>query len=63
MANIFDHSAKFFRNVISELKRVSWPTRRQLISYTVTVLVTVAFVAVFFAILDYGISKLIRLVL
>ncbi|HEU5140677.1 MAG TPA: preprotein translocase subunit SecE [Bacillales bacterium] len=63
MANIFGQSTRFFQNVIKELKRVSWPTRRQLVSYTITVLVTVAFVAVFFALIDLGVSKLIRMIL
>ncbi|HEX7065076.1 MAG TPA: preprotein translocase subunit SecE [Bacillales bacterium] len=63
MANIFGQSTKFFQNVIRELKRVSWPTRRQLVSYTITVLVTVAFVAVFFALIDLGVSELIRMIL
>jgi preprotein translocase subunit SecE len=61
MANIFDKSTRFFQNVVKEMKKVSWPTGRQLVSYTITVLVTVAFVAVYFALVDLGISKVIRL--
>jgi len=63
MANIFDKSARFFQNVVKEMKRTSWPTRRQLVSYTITVLVTVVFVAVYFALVDLGISKVIRMFL
>lgn len=63
MANIFDKSARFFQNVVKEMKRTSWPTRRQLVSYTITVLVTVVFVAVFFTLVDLGITELIRLIL
>lgn len=63
MTNIFGRSTKFLQNVVKELKRVSWPTGRQLVNYTITVLITVAFVAVFFALIDLGISKLIRLIL
>ncbi|HET7628973.1 MAG TPA: preprotein translocase subunit SecE [Bacillales bacterium] len=63
MANPIERSTRFIRNVLIELKRVTWPTRRQLISYTVTVLITVTFIAVFFALIDLGISKLIRVIL
>ncbi|HEX6922664.1 MAG TPA: preprotein translocase subunit SecE [Bacillales bacterium] len=63
MTNIFGQSTRFIQNVIKELKRVSWPTRRQLVSYTITVLITVVFIAVFFALLDLGISKLIQMIL
>ncbi|WP_209125305.1 preprotein translocase subunit SecE [Alkalihalobacillus sp. BA299] len=54
---------KFFREVMSELKRVTWPTRKELTRYTLVVLGTVAFVSVFFAIVDLGISSLLRLIL
>jgi len=43
------------------MKKVSWPKGRELTSYTITVLTTVAFVAVFFAIIDLGISQLLNL--
>ncbi|GGJ93263.1 protein translocase subunit SecE [Lentibacillus kapialis] len=52
---------KFFKNVSREMKKVSWPKGRELTSYTITVLTTVAFVAVFFAIIDLGISQLLNL--
>ncbi|MFZ3590869.1 preprotein translocase subunit SecE [Bacillus sp. DJP31] len=54
---------KFLRDVVREMKKVSWPKRKELTRYTITVVSTVAFVAVFFAIIDQGISALIRLVL
>jgi preprotein translocase subunit SecE len=54
---------KFFRDVVLEMKRVSWPKRKELTRYTISVLSTVAFVAVFFAIVDLGISSLIRFIL
>ena len=54
---------KFFSDVVREMRKVSWPKRKELTRYTVTVLSTVVFFAVFFAVLDLGISKLIRLIL
>ncbi|MEI5909178.1 preprotein translocase subunit SecE [Bacillus spongiae] len=54
---------KFFRNVSLEMKKVSWPRRKELTRYTITVITTVVFVAVFFAIVDLGISELINLIL
>jgi preprotein translocase subunit SecE len=53
----------FFREIASEMRKVSWPKRAELVRYTVTVLSTVIFFAVFFAVIDLGISKLIRLIL
>jgi preprotein translocase subunit SecE len=54
---------KFLRDVVREMKKVSWPKRKELTRYTITVVSTVAFVAVFFAVIDLGISSLIRLIL
>lgn len=53
----------FFKDVWAELKKVRWPNRKELISYTTVVMATVTFVAVFFAIVDIGISFLIELIL
>jgi preprotein translocase subunit SecE len=54
---------KFLRDTVREMKKVSWPKRKELTRYTITVLSTVIFMAVFFFVVDLGISSLIRLVL
>jgi preprotein translocase subunit SecE len=54
---------KFLRDVVREMKKVSWPKRKELTTYTITVLATVVLMTVFFAAVDLGISSLIRLVL
>lgn len=54
---------QFFRNVGSEMRKVSWPKRKELVGYTVTVITTVVILALFFALVDQGISKSIRLIL
>ncbi|UJF27006.1 preprotein translocase subunit SecE [Planococcus sp. 107-1] len=50
----------FFKNVVSEMRKVSWPKRKELTRYTVVVLSTVIFMALFFALVDTGISELFR---
>jgi preprotein translocase subunit SecE len=52
----------FLKNVNREMKKVSWPKGRELTRYTITVIVTVAFVALFFALIDLGITQLLNLV-
>ena len=47
---------KFLKNVSREMKKVTWPTGKELSSYTVTVITTVSFIAVFFAAVDAIIS-------
>lgn len=53
---------QYLKEVSREMKKVSWPKRKELTRYTTIVLTTVAFFALFFAVIDYGISELIRLV-
>lgn len=62
MKRSFGSMFSFFGDSWSELKKVKWPSRKELVSYTLVVICTVAFVTVYFSILDLGISELIRLV-
>lgn len=52
----------FFKDISREMRKVSWPKRKEMTNYTVTVLATVIFFALFFAVIDLGISELIRLI-
>lgn len=47
----------FFKDVSREMKKVTWPKGPELVSYTITVIATVAFVAVFFFIIDFLIAQ------
>ena len=50
---------QFLREVRQELKRVNWPTRQELIAYTVVVLVSVTVLTSLVFGLDYVFSKLV----
>ncbi|PSL29659.1 preprotein translocase subunit SecE [Planomicrobium soli] len=50
----------FFNNVLSEMRKVSWPKRKELTRYTIVVLSTCIFMALFFALIDTGISAAVR---
>ena len=49
--------ALFFRQIVSELRKVIWPGRHELFTYTVVVLIFVVFVTAFVASLDFGLTK------
>ena len=51
----------FFKGVSTELKKISWPTEKEMKLYTVQVLVFVAILTVFFFVVDLGISQVISL--
>jgi len=47
------------RDVRTEMKKVSWPTRKDTINSTSVVLITVFFIAIFLGLIDLGLSKII----
>ena len=51
--SILKKIGRFFKDVVVELKKVTWPTRKNLISYTIAVIV---FVSIMMAII-YGIDS------
>lgn len=53
---------KFIREGTKELKKVRWPNRKELTSYSIIVIFTVAFVTVFFFVVDLGIGSLLSLI-
>ncbi len=54
---------KLFKDVRVELKKVHWPTRKELLIFTTIVLISIFTVGVFFWFLDTGFSALLRLVI
>lgn len=58
----FGSTFSFFTDSWSELKKVRWPNRKEIVSYTIVVIVTVVFVTLYFYVLDLGISRLLEFV-
>ncbi|MBW1751592.1 MAG: preprotein translocase subunit SecE [Deltaproteobacteria bacterium] len=58
-----DTSIQFLREVKVELKKVTWPTRKQTMGSTVVVIILVMIISLFLGIVDAGLSGLLRLVL
>lgn len=53
----------YFRGVWGELKKVHWPTRREVVIYTGVVLVAVSIVAVLLWIFDSILSRVLQLII
>jgi preprotein translocase subunit SecE len=56
---LFARVGLFYRQIISELSKVVWPTRKQLSTYTAVVMVFVTFVIAVVSIFDLVITKLV----
>jgi len=61
--NFFHKALEFLREVKVELKKVTWPTRKQTTGTTIVVIIFVFVVAVFLGVFDYSLSKLVQIVL
>ena len=56
----FEAAKQFLREVKTELKKVTWPSRKDTLSGTLVVLVAVFIIAIFLGIVDSGLSNAIK---
>jgi len=63
MTNPFVKVQNFFAEVIGELKKSAWPTRKELVDSTVVVLVSFVVLGMFVALADYIFVRIIRFLL
>ncbi|MBL6995818.1 preprotein translocase subunit SecE [Desulfobacula sp.] len=61
--NFFQRAMEFLREVKVELKKVTWPTRKQTTGTTIVVIVFVFILATVLGLFDFGLSKLVQVVL
>jgi preprotein translocase subunit SecE len=54
----FEGIRRFFRNVIAELKKVNWPNRKELTTYTIVVIITVLIVSLIMTFWDAILSTI-----
>ena len=50
-----------FREMFYELKKVTWPTKKDMINYSVVVLVFIVIMGVIIGVIDLGAGKLVEL--
>jgi preprotein translocase subunit SecE len=60
--NPFTFVWNYLKQVVAELRKVIWPNRKQMISYTTVVLVFLAFMVALIGGVDLGLAKLVTLV-
>lgn len=63
MQNVRDafwRSVEFFKEAWQELKRVHWPTQKETYAATSVVLIFVLVIALFLALIDFGLTRAIQ---
>ena len=56
----FEGVKQFLREVKTELKKVTWPSRKDALSGTAVVLIAVFIISFFLGIVDWGLSNLVK---
>jgi preprotein translocase subunit SecE len=56
---LFARVGLFYRQILSELKKVVWPTRKQLTTYTAVVLVFVTFIIAVVSLFDLVLTEIV----
>ena len=54
---------KFFKDIWREVKKVTWPTRKELFSYTGAILVFVIAIGVVLTLVDLGLGEVLKLLI
>ncbi len=54
---------RFLHEAKAELKKVTWPTRKQAIATTSVVIVVVIILSAFLSLVDLGLTKVIKIIL
>jgi preprotein translocase subunit SecE len=60
---IFARIGKFFREIKSEIKKITWPAPKVVTKNTIVVLVAIAIIGVFVFALDFGLNRLLSLIM
>ncbi len=63
MKGWFERAKQFISEVRIELKKVTWPARKEAIASTSVVIVAVFLVALYLGLIDLGLSRLLGLVI
>ncbi|PIQ67436.1 preprotein translocase subunit SecE [Candidatus Uhrbacteria bacterium CG_4_10_14_0_2_um_filter_41_7] len=66
MTNIFKWSFKYLREAKEEMEKVSWPSQKEIVKYSLVVIVFATTLAIYFGFADWvlnqGLTALIKLV-
>ncbi len=60
--NLFIFVFNYLKQVVGELRKVIWPNRKQMMTYTSVVLIFLAFMVALVGLADLGLAKLVMLV-
>ncbi len=62
IGNFFKRIGRYFKNMWHELKKVTWPNRKDVLNYSLVVFVFMVIMGVIIGLIDFGSGALIDLI-
>ena len=62
MKNFFKGIGRGFKNMFNELKKVTWPSKKEVINYSVVVFLFMIVLGIIIGLIDLGSGKLVDLI-
>ena len=62
VGNFFKRISRFFKNMWHELKKVSWPGKKDILNYSLVVFAFMVIMGVIIGLIDFGSGALIDLI-
>jgi len=62
IGNFFKRIGRFFKNMWHELKKVSWPSKKEVLNYSLIVFAFMVVMGVIIGLMDFGSGALIDLI-
>lgn len=59
--SLFSRVKRFFKDIFGELKKVAWPSKKQVINNTIVVIVVVIISSIGISLVDYFFGLIVRL--
>ena len=60
---MFKKIIQFLKEVKFELKKVTWPNRKEVINSTIVVIIATAIITIFLYLVDVGLSRLVGIII
>jgi preprotein translocase subunit SecE len=58
-----EKTKQFLREVKVELKKVSWPAKKETVASTSIVLIIVVIISFYLGVVDFGLSRIVKIIL
>ena len=63
IGNFFVRIGRYFKNMWHELKKVTWPTKKDVLNYSLVVFAFMVVMGIIIGVIDFGSGELVKLIM